>query len=274
MSKASALEQLMLDLINTERDARGLDPLALELRLNDASEDHSEWILATDTFSHTGAEGSNPGDRMSDAGFVFSGSWGWGENIALQSERGAPGLADDVENLHNSLMNSPGHRANILNPNYEVIGIGIERGEYKGWDGVVVTQTFARTDAPIQLDQNDGSAPVLNVADITVGKILGAGVTNLNKHMKYSDADGDAPVWYELLDTAGRDNFRFKGQGVIDADTPYRVAAEDISKIRVRQDKYPGESDVKVRVFDGEEVSDWVDVTLTTLSAEDWLALG
>lgn len=152
MAQADALERQMLDLINAERTSRGLNPVQLELRLNDAAEDHSEWMLDEDIFSHTGVGGSSPGDRMEDAGFVFSGSWRWAENIAWQSERGAPGLEDDVVDLHNSLMNSPGHRANILNPDVTVIGIGIEYGDYNGWDAVIVTQNFAKTSAPLQLD--------------------------------------------------------------------------------------------------------------------------
>ncbi|UWQ84104.1 CAP domain-containing protein [Leisingera caerulea] len=152
MSQASELERQMLDLINAERTSRGLNPVQLELRLNDSSEDHSEWMLQQDVFSHTGAGGSSAGDRMKDAGFVFSGSWTWAENIAWQSERGAAGLSDDVVDLHNSLMNSPGHRANILNANVEVIGIGIEQGNFNGWDAVMVTQNFAKTSAGLQLD--------------------------------------------------------------------------------------------------------------------------
>ncbi len=157
MSVASQFERQMLDLINQERTSRGLDPLTLELRLNDASEDHSVWMDDTLNFSHTGVGGSSPGDRMRDAGFEFTGSWTWGENIAYQSERGAPGISDDVVNLHQSLMNSPGHRANILNPDFELIGIGIEEGDNRGFDAVYVTQNFARTSANVQLD--DPSTP-------------------------------------------------------------------------------------------------------------------
>ena len=119
MSRATPLERLMLDLINADRARSGLDPLRLELRLNDSSEAHSDWMLRQDVFSHTGAGGSNAGERMRDAGFEFAGSWTWGENIALQSERGRSGLEDDVADLHRSLMNSPGHRANLLNPAFE-----------------------------------------------------------------------------------------------------------------------------------------------------------
>ena len=162
MSQANSLEWQMLDLINQERAANGLNALLLELRLNDSSEEYSVLMLQQDFFSHNGPEGSTPGDRMEDAGFVFSGNWTWGENLAWQSERGVAGLVDDVEDLHNSLMNSPGHRANILNPNFEMIGIGIEFGNYSGWDAVMVTQNFATTDALVLLDNGGGAPPPQN----------------------------------------------------------------------------------------------------------------
>ncbi|WP_243470759.1 CAP domain-containing protein [Ruegeria denitrificans] len=142
----------MLALINEERTSRGLQPLKLERQLNDSAEDHSEWMLQTDTFSHTGQGGSSATQRMRDAGFDFTGSWRSGENIAWQSERGPAGASDDVVQLHQSLMNSPGHRANILNPDFEYIGIGIEEGNFNGWDAVIVTQNFATTSAPVLLD--------------------------------------------------------------------------------------------------------------------------
>lgn len=149
----------MLDLINEERTSRGLDPLRLEKRLNDSSEDHSRWMDQTETFSHTGVNGSSSGDRMRDAGFQFTGNWYSGENIAWQSVRGEPGIADDVVDMHNSLMNSPGHRANILSPNFEVIGIGIETGNFQGYDSAIVTQNFARTAAPLQIDTGGTQPP-------------------------------------------------------------------------------------------------------------------
>ncbi len=156
MAQADSFERQMLTLINQERTSRGIDPLQLELRLNDAAEDYSELMLNRDFFSHTGPSGTSPGDRMEDAGFVFSGNWTWGENIAWQSERGAASISDDVANLHQSLMNSSGHRANILNPDFELIGIGIERGDYNGWDAVMVTQKFATTSASVQIDGGGG----------------------------------------------------------------------------------------------------------------------
>ncbi|WP_170385603.1 CAP domain-containing protein [Ruegeria atlantica] len=164
MSTASTFEQEMLALINGERTSRGLNPLQLETQLNDSAEDHSTWMLNTNTFSHTGSGGSSATERMEDAGFDFTGNWRSGENIAWQSERGAEGISDDVEQLHQSLMDSPGHRANILNPDYEFIGIGIEEGDYNGWDAVMVTQNFATTDAEVVLD--NGATPTPPTDDV------------------------------------------------------------------------------------------------------------
>ncbi|MEP5761825.1 MAG: CAP domain-containing protein [Litoreibacter sp.] len=156
-SRASDLERLMLDLVNAERVARGLSTLQLETNLNLSAEEHSQWMLETDIFSHTGENGSSSTDRIQAADFDLSGSWRTAENIAIQSERGQAGFADDVENLHESLMNSDGHRANILNPDLEYIGIGIEIGNFQYSNGgtfesVIVTQNFAATQGDVDLD--------------------------------------------------------------------------------------------------------------------------
>ncbi|MEM6659618.1 MAG: CAP domain-containing protein [Pseudomonadota bacterium] len=158
MSQASSLEREMLNLINAERTSRGLNPVELELRLNSAAEDHSDWMLDTGIFSHTGVGSSSATQRIRDSGFELSGSWSTAENIAWQSQRGVPGFSDDVVDLHNALMNSSGHRANILNPGLAYIGIGIEIGAFQGIPAVMVTQNFARTAAGVQLDNGQGSS--------------------------------------------------------------------------------------------------------------------
>ncbi len=104
---------------------------------------------------------------MREADFTFSGSWASGENVAYQSERGASGFFDDVANLHDALMNSSGHRANILNSNFDYVGIGIEYGDYKGYDVVMITQNFAKTSASVTLD-NGQTAPAVVAAPIVI----------------------------------------------------------------------------------------------------------
>ena len=159
MSLANTFERQMLDLINQERENVGLNALRLNILLNDSSEDHSQWMLDTDRFSHTGVNGSSAGDRMQGADYPFEGNWSWGENIAWQSERGPVGISDDVAQLHQSLMDSPGHRANILNANFTQIGIGIEQGDMRGYDAVVVTQNFAWTDGDTSTTVETDTSP-------------------------------------------------------------------------------------------------------------------
>jgi hypothetical protein len=152
MSKASTAELLMVNLVNAEREKAGLEPLSVNDNLNTSSEIHSQWMLNNDVFDHTGANGSEPTDRIEQAGYKLQGSWSTAENIGWQSSGGAVGIEDEVRAIHENLMNSPGHRANILSRNVDEIGIGIETGEFNSasgeFDAVMVTQNFGKTDAP------------------------------------------------------------------------------------------------------------------------------
>ncbi len=78
-------------------------------------------------FAHNTPEGKNPFDRMRAAGVKFSAA---GENLAL---------AQTLEIAHTNLMNSPGHRANILQPSFGRLGVGILDG---GFFGLMVSQEF------------------------------------------------------------------------------------------------------------------------------------
>jgi serralysin len=145
MSQASTAEQYMLELINAERAKVGVQPLAFDGDLNESSEDHSNWMLSSNIFSHTGAGGSNAGDRMETAGYDSSGNWTWGENIAWKSFNGTVNIQAEVQQLHINLMNSPGHRANLLKGDFREIGVGVETGQFENYDAAMVTQNFART---------------------------------------------------------------------------------------------------------------------------------
>jgi Cysteine-rich secretory protein family len=147
MTLPSSSEQYMLDLINAERAKVGAKPLVFDDNLQVSSENHSQWMIASDNFSHQGANGSTPTQRMESAGYDFTGGWASGENIAWSSRRLPDGDLDEVRLMHENLMNSPGHRENILNPAFEEIGIGVEIGNMQGWDAAVVTQNFGVSSA-------------------------------------------------------------------------------------------------------------------------------
>ena len=149
---ATQEDLLMLDLVNAERAAVGLPGLVLDINLDRSAEAHSDWMLDTDTFSHTGRDSSSPTERIEWADYDLEGTWATGENIAWQSERGEAGIEDDIRDLHDALMNSPEHRAAILSPDYEEVGFGIQTGGFEGYDAIMVTQHFASSDGEARLD--------------------------------------------------------------------------------------------------------------------------
>lgn len=163
MSEATDLERYMQGLINAERAAHGLQPLTLELNLNSSADAHSDWMVQADTFSHTGANNSSPTARMIAAGLDLSGGWGTAENIAAVSVSGHDSYYDEIDRLHQNLMNSPGHRANILDPDLEYLGIGVSIGPLtyssgQRYDSVFVTQNFAHTGGVVDLDLQGSAA--------------------------------------------------------------------------------------------------------------------
>lgn len=121
------LEKRMLDLVNSERVANGLQPLAPDPELTEVARKHSADMFARGYFAHDTPEGLTPFDRMQQANVRFLIA---GENLAL---------APTVTVAHTGLMNSPGHRANILRPQFGRVGIGIMDG---GIRGLMVSQEF------------------------------------------------------------------------------------------------------------------------------------
>lgn len=121
------LEAEMLDMLNEERRKKGLDPLQADEESKTVARNHSLDMFSRGYFSHISPEGQTPGNRMRKGGVRFLTS---GENLAL---------GQTLLICHNGLMNSPGHRANILNPAYGRVGIGIlDGGKY----GLMITQNF------------------------------------------------------------------------------------------------------------------------------------
>lgn len=120
-------ERLMLDLLNGERVRAGLGPLAVDPVLVRLARLKSEDMVANGYFGHISPNYGSPFAMMDRAGVTYRFA---GENLA-----GAP----SVDVAHRALMNSPGHRANILNPNFTHVGIGIARG---GPYGFMYTQMF------------------------------------------------------------------------------------------------------------------------------------
>ncbi|MCL2603215.1 MAG: CAP domain-containing protein [Defluviitaleaceae bacterium] len=124
-------EQRVLELVNIERANQGVPALALDSTLAAVARNHSIDMATNDFMSHTGSDGSSPFDRMLAAGLSWSHA---AANVA--AGRQTP------EAVVTAWMNSPGHRANILNANLKYIGVGVHRLAGTQWT-YYWTQKFA-----------------------------------------------------------------------------------------------------------------------------------
>ncbi len=100
-------------LVNEERESAGVAPLQIDASLEAAAQLHAEDMFENGYFDHTSQDGRNFSTRANEAG--YDGSPG-GENIANGQQT--------PEQVMQSWMNSDGHRNNILNPEFDDIGVG------------------------------------------------------------------------------------------------------------------------------------------------------
>lgn len=124
-------------------------PLAANALLQIAAEDHSLWMLDANEFSHTGQNGTDPGDRIEAAGYEFEGSWTWGENLARLLSTAAVDADMAVGEHFNGLYASEGHRENMFNASFRETGVAQELGTFtwsgKDYSASLLTHKFAKT---------------------------------------------------------------------------------------------------------------------------------
>jgi serralysin len=122
--------------------------VAFNLNLFNAAQGHSQWQLANNTFSHTGANGTSSAARATAAGYTWKAT---GENIAWKGTTGAVDLTSFVAEQQDDLfvdtgIANRGHRTNMLAPNYREVGISAVTGKFTSggtaYDSVMTTQDF------------------------------------------------------------------------------------------------------------------------------------
>jgi len=109
--ETSSYEQRVLDLMNQERAKYGLRPLSYNSALDSAATKHNAFQAQQRTMAHIDIGDGDPGSRIRAAGWTGQ----WGENVAVGQT--------SPEQVVQEWMNSPTHRANILNPNYTSVGV-------------------------------------------------------------------------------------------------------------------------------------------------------
>jgi len=131
----------IISLTNASRTQNGLGTLSSNEKLRIAAQAKANDMLANQYFAHNSPDGRTPWDFIKASGYSYMLA---GENLAVDFV--------EAENVEDAWMNSPGHRANILNGDFEEIGIGISQGQFEGHTSIFVVQMFGtQPEQPIQI---------------------------------------------------------------------------------------------------------------------------
>ncbi|WP_146606043.1 CAP domain-containing protein [Mesorhizobium kowhaii] len=172
MANQSAVEQAILELVNRARldpaaeaarygislnegvpadetiSTAMKQPLAMNDTLLSVARAHSQDMIDRDYFAHDEPGGSDPFERMTAAGYNWDRA---GENIAFRSTSGSVTPAMSLQ-LHQDLfvdsgITGRGHRVNLMNPDFQEIGVGQAQGVFQGSNATMLTEDFGRPGA-------------------------------------------------------------------------------------------------------------------------------
>lgn len=138
----------IINLTNEVRDKLNIKPLTENALLNEAAYAKANDMLYNQYFSHTNLNGKKLDYWLKQSNYEYSAA---GENLAM-------GFIN-AESVINGWMKSETHRANIIDPNFSDVGIGIVSGQYNNRDSVLIVQYFG-------LPKNSGESSVLEVENI------------------------------------------------------------------------------------------------------------
>jgi hypothetical protein len=145
----TVLVSSLADGTNAARQSSGLSSLRISPLLQAAAQEKANDMVQNGYFAHTSPAGVTPWYWFENVGYSFSYA---GENLAVNFS--------DSNDVTNAWLNSPEHRANILNANFKEIGIATAQGTYEGHDAVYVVELFGTPSSV--LSQTAGSAVALS----------------------------------------------------------------------------------------------------------------
>lgn len=130
---ADVSKTILVKLLNNQRGELGLGQLVENPQLSYAAELKAKDMLDNDYFSHDSPQGITPWSWFQRAGYNYHYA---GENLGI-------GFVDSEE-IHKAWNNSPSHKENLLNANYNEIGIAVLRGDFHGAENTIVVQLFGK----------------------------------------------------------------------------------------------------------------------------------
>ncbi len=157
--------------------------LAPDESLETAAIAHSQWMLDADVFSHSGRNGTTPGQRVTDAGYQWNRV---GENISWQGSTGALSLEKAISAQNDALFKSAHHRVNILLDGFREIGVAQEAGKFKSgsntFNAAMLTENFGTSGSKVF--------------------ITGVAYSDTNKDNFYSIGEGRSGVTFTAQDVS------------------------------------------------------------------------
>jgi hypothetical protein len=182
---ATVLPAVLVDLANTDRSENQLGTLTVNPKLVKAAEAKAHDMVTNGYFAHNSPAGISPWYWIMAAGYDFAYA---GENLAVNF--------DDSAVVNTAWMNSPTHRANLLNGKFTEIGVATAEGIYKGEPTIFVVQMFGTPAEPKPVPSNvpviTESRPQEKIAraklePIPSAQVLGESATNTFAAVKNAD---------------------------------------------------------------------------------------
>jgi hypothetical protein len=184
---AAVVPGVLVDLANKDREGDGLADLTVSPILEEAARMKAEHMAMNEYFAHTSPDGLNPWYWFYRAGYNFINA---GENLAVNFV--------DSGDVEQAWMNSPGHRANIMNGSFTEIGIAAVPGHYKGKKTIFVVQLFG---TPAQVATPAVAQVVSSLATPeSVQEVRGATVAHVEPNTIVEPATSVEPVVEEAQD--------------------------------------------------------------------------
>jgi len=153
--------------VNQTRESIGLQPLVQNAKLDDAAQLKAQNMVANNYFAHTSPSGLTPWHWFSQVGYKYKYA---GENLAI-------GFFDSTE-VYNAWLNSPEHKANIVNPHYTEVGTAVLSG-FGNNNTIVVVQEFGSqkpttvATAPLKTNSSNVNEAKANIEQLpATGKVL------------------------------------------------------------------------------------------------------
>ncbi|PIY74734.1 MAG: hypothetical protein COY85_02400 [Candidatus Portnoybacteria bacterium CG_4_10_14_0_8_um_filter_40_50] len=198
--------QNLVNLINQERTVKNLSALSVDVKLNEAASLKAQDMIANNYFDHTSPSGISPWYWFGKAGYSFV--WA-GENLAIHFI--------DTDAVFEAWMASPGHRDNILNPNFKDIGVAVAAGQIDGRQTTVSVLAFG---SPAVAQPKTSPAAKTNSPTQPVPK-----TETVNETQKVGETKEQTPINAPSAEPklAGEENIKLTQAPIAQLSLPARV---------------------------------------------------